>query len=139
PSLSATEPLIQARGEATLTALDNGQALVAGGREELYVDYVAECDAFGDCASYGGPFHLSVQVGFASSELYDPATRSWARTGSMHYPRAFHTATKLDDGTVLVAGGHDAGLFSANPYAAAEIYDPLSGTWHDTGSLHVAR
>ena len=37
---------------------------------------------------------------------------------------------------VLVAGGLDT---NSNFSASAELYDPASGTWTDTGSLNAAR
>ena len=54
-------------------------------------------------------------------------------TGSLATARASHTATLLPNGKVLVAGGEDS---SFNPLASAELYDPASGTWTATGSLH---
>ena len=41
----------------------------------------------------------------ASAELYDPDQRYLVRHGEMVGPRGGHTATRLPDGTVLVAGG----------------------------------
>ncbi len=65
--------------------------------------------------------------------------------------RSLHTATRLDDGRVLVAGG-DAGLpdFSGTSYlpavgadsqivATAELFDPATTTWAFVGSLTTAR
>ncbi len=46
----------------------------------------------------------------------------------MTVPRAFHTATLLPDGTVLIAGG-DSGTpseFGGSPTASAEIYIPFA-------------
>jgi hypothetical protein len=51
-------------------------------------------------------------------EIYDAATGAWSPTGSMAVPRIFHTATTLQDGRVLVAGG-DTG---AEVTASAELY-----------------
>jgi hypothetical protein len=48
--------------------------------------------------------------------------------------RAYHTATLLPTGRVLVAGGYVAGSG-----ASAELYDPASETWSPTGSLVSAR
>src|SRR5713226_250502 len=54
---------------------------------------------------------------------------AWSFTGSLHVA-GNHTATRLKNGKVLVAGG--AGT-------SAELYDPTTGTWSLTGSLNVAR
>lgn len=43
----------------------------------------------------------------ASAELYDPASATWTPTGSLNTARDVHTATLLQNGTVLVAGGFD--------------------------------
>jgi hypothetical protein len=64
-------------------------------------------------------------------------------TGNLHTARYQHTATLLADGRVLVVGGLDRreGFENAVFYtnATAELYDPKSGTWALTGSLHDAR
>ena len=64
-------------------------------------------------------------------------------TGKLNTARYQHTATLLADGRVLVVGGldkregYDADRFYTT--ATAELYDPKSGTWAVTGSLHDAR
>jgi N-acetylneuraminic acid mutarotase len=42
-----------------------------------------------------------------------------------------HTATLLQNGQVLVAGG--------DSFGTAELYNPATGTWTVTGSMNIAR
>jgi hypothetical protein len=56
--------------------------------------------------------------------------------GNMAGPRIAHTATLLNNGKVLVAGGTDA---NGSPVATAEIYDPTTGTFSTTGNMATAR
>ena len=56
----------------------------------------------------------------------------WTTTGRMIDDRGLHTATLLPDGRVLVAGGY--GLHQDS----AELYDPASRSWTDTGRLTEA-
>ena len=57
----------------------------------------------------------------------------WLNTGSMKYARAFHTASVLTDGKVLVAGGEGDGDLTA------ELYDPSTGNWTSTGNMTYGR
>ena len=49
--------------------------------------------------------------------------------------RQGHTATLLNNGLVLIAGGSAAGI----PLATAELFDPVTQTFHPAGALHEAR
>lgn len=62
------------------------------------------------------------------------AEGTWSLTGEMGAPRAYHMATLLTDGRVLVTGGYTEG-----PLASSEVYDPATGLWGATGSLGEAR
>ena len=78
----------------------------------------------------------------ASAELFDPATGRWSRTGSLARARLGASAATLSDGRVLIAGGWgDIPRDVEGPYgfsdelASAEIFDPATGTFSETGSL----
>jgi N-acetylneuraminic acid mutarotase len=75
---------------------------------------------------------------YYAADLYDPASRTWTPTGNMNQPRGDYTATLLPDGKVLVAGGA-GGAVGMTDFDSAELYDPATGTWTFTGSLHQAR
>jgi hypothetical protein len=109
---SSTGSMHTARGFHTATLLADGRVLVAGGESAAW----------------------SAAGALASAEIYDPATGTFSATGSMTTERAYHTATLLANGRVLITGGNaSVGLVSA------EIYDPTSGTFSATGSMADAR
>jgi Galactose oxidase, central domain len=118
PPANAFKPtgsMAVARGDYTATPLLDGSVLVVGG-----------------CALPAGDFCSP----FTESELYDPAKGAFTSTGSMARGRAAHTATRLPDGKVLVAGGWGE---SPNPEATAELYDPSTRSFSRTGNLGTAR
>jgi len=61
---------------------------------------------------------------------------AWHAADLMHQARVGHTATLLDDGRVLVAGGFDD---TAGFLGSAEVYDPESGTWSPAAGLACGR
>src|SRR5262249_25687069 len=64
----------------------------------------------------------------------DPVASIFKATGSMSISRAGHTATLLNSGKVLIAGGG-----SGSSAASAEVYDPATGVFTATGDMTVAR
>src|SRR5208283_4613172 len=63
-------------------------------------------------------------------------TAAFASTGNLNTPRDNHTATLLNNGMVLIAGGVGP---NSNTLNTAELYDPTAGTFTPTGNLHTAR
>jgi hypothetical protein len=77
-----------------------------------------------------------------SAELFDPATGVSVATGTMNVFRYGHTATSLLNGKVLAAGGWTYNGTNFEDYywlASAALYDPDTGEWTLTGSLHTRR
>jgi hypothetical protein len=72
----------------------------------------------------------------AAAELYDPTAGGFLLTGRMLNGRAYHTATSLTDGRVLLASG--IGTSSA-PIGEAELYDSVTGRFEPAGNMLDAR
>jgi hypothetical protein len=145
------------RGDHTATLLNDGRILVVGGLSLLP-------------ASAGTPAALGYAI---MSEVYDPVANAFTLTSSLANgptgdmlvtvtptgapsPATFavgrtdHTATLLNDGTVLIAGGFgfenltfDATTATFTPVEqdlmTAHIFDPKTNTFTQTGSLTAAR
>lgn len=100
------------RGDPQMTLLHDGNVLVSGGA--------------GDNDGSGSSI--------VTADIFDAATLIFRGTGMMHHARLSHTATRLPDGRVLIAGGRGSEVNSS-----AEIYDPKSGTFRETGRMIMAR
>ena len=64
---------------------------------------------------------------------------SWTAAEPMVETRFGETATRLPDGEILVVGGRSDWGGHGTTRASAELYDPGTGRWVLTGSLHQAR
>jgi N-acetylneuraminic acid mutarotase len=92
--------MTRSRSGQTAVLLEDGQVLVAGGRDA------------------SGPL--------AHAERYAPAGDRWAPAGALAEARWLHTATVLPSGQVLVVGGKDS---SDSSLASTEQYDPSTNSW----------
>ena len=116
-TFTSTGSLNTGRAYHTATLLSDGQVLIAGGSN----------------SARGYPTYL------ATAELYNPATGTFSyTTRTLKAARAYHTATLLSNGLVLIAAGFDGNL-SSDYLASAELYNPANGSFTLTGSLNVAR
>jgi hypothetical protein len=104
------------RGAPTATLLLDGTVIVAGGSE------------------YDGSIGF---IDLNSAELYDPTAGTFTLVGNMAMARANHTATRLNDGTVLITGGDNPHL--AEVFSSAESYTPGSRTFSSVGSMAFQR
>lgn len=109
--------MITPRGYHTATLLADGRVLVVGG---VAVDETTGAE----------PTRMV--------ELYDPKTGGWTSTESLPTPRWYHTATRLEDGTVLVVGGAE-NLIDSLAIDSADTFDPATGTWSPAGLLNAPR
>jgi N-acetylneuraminic acid mutarotase len=162
---SNTGNLNTARDSHTATLLQNGKVLVAGGASVSGNDALNSAELYDpDTGTWSNTGSLNtarelhtatllsngkvlVASGFVnfstgqvtnSAELYDPATGIWTVTGNLNQGSAYHTATLLTGGKVLVAGGFFVdGL--PNITNRAELYDPVTGTWSNTVTLNMHR
>lgn len=116
-----TGSLHEPRGFHSATLLPDGKVLVANGS-----------NSNPQCRD-GGLF---------SKELYDPVAGTFTLlSGEPGFGWYARTATSLQNGEVLLAGGfiHSFdcdGNFSDN---TAELYDPVAGSFSDTGNMVAAR
>src|SRR5712664_2110503 len=98
----------------TATALSNGRILLVGGTRIV---------------------NFGQRLAQNSADVFDPATNTFASTGSMTTARFQHTATLLPNGQVVVAGGNDG----VNVFNTAEIFDSATGLFSPTGSMAFLR
>ena len=75
---------------------------------------------------------------FAGTEIYDPATGTFAASGNMTVKRHKHEAVVLAGGRVLILGGSDE-RDSQGAYRNAEIYDPAKRSFAAISNMNAAR
>jgi hypothetical protein len=107
---SAANPMATTRYNHTASLLNNNKVLITGGVDSTGHD-VSSC------------------------ELFDETTLAWTTSpSSLSQITSGHTATTLTNGKVLIAGG-----VTTVSLAVCELYDPVAGTWSNTGSMAHAR
>ena len=158
-----TGKLNNSRGYHTATLLQNNMVLVVGGFDangnvlntaELYDPMSASFTLTGQMTNPRaihtavllpiGPLVGQVLVvggvdakgnAQTSAELYNPATGKFVPAGNLSVARAFHTATLLQNGKVLIVGGAASGV----ALKSAELFDPATTMFTSTGPMTTAR
>ena len=110
----ARAPLPTARGALGLAALDGRLYAVGGAEDHL-----------------GGPVTGTV-------EAYDPAADAWTELAPLPTPRE-HLAVAAGAGVIFAIGGRANGDEGERFAAAAEAFDPASGTWTTLPHLPTPR
>jgi WD40 repeat protein len=100
-TLTGSQLIAHGGALSTLTVLEDGRVLVVGG------------------SNCGGDDCITEKT----AELYAPAEGIWVFTSEMNTEREQHTATRLQDGRVLVAGGRTN---DGTPLKSSELFTPLS-------------
>jgi hypothetical protein len=144
----------------TVTSLTNGKVLVNGCSDgygqcsvaapqlfdpqsgtfgvtgPLMVKYFPDYGYTATLLTDGRVFFLgSDDFGFADAEVYDPAAGTFASIGGA-VSQEIAPASRLTDGTVLIAGGQVPG---GNGSAYAELYVPASGKFEHAGEMTANR
>jgi len=108
--------LIVARASHTITLLESGKVLVAGGTGARYTE-----------------------ESYDTLELFDVRSgESLLLPARLQEPRQRHAAAKLHDGSVLFVGGYNPRA-SESSLASAEVFDPSTEKLEPVGSLGIGR
>lgn len=158
-TFTATGSMTTSRTTYTAALLPNGKVLIAGGQSstigvmlataELYDPSTGTFSATGSMTvprlAYtetllpngkvliaGGTTNGDNTGTLASAELYDPASGTFALTGSLNTGRFYSSsAPLLPNGNVLITGGRDS---MANIIESAEVYNSATGTFSYAGT-----
>jgi hypothetical protein len=144
-----------------MVVLDNNTALIVGGYNESERE-LATCEIYNPATAtwiYTGSLNVArayptlvklknghvlsmcggIYAGSAEAtgkvEDYDPLTGKWTIVGSLIMPRFCPTATLMNDGRILVAGGNTG----PGDTPSAEIYDPTTNMSAATASMNIPR
>ncbi|HET6201324.1 MAG TPA: kelch repeat-containing protein [Planctomycetota bacterium] len=122
-TFAATGPMGNARAGHTATLLPNGNVLVTGG-----VSVLDSANLLNTIASTQN-----------TTEIYNPSTGLWTPGPNMSSRRVGHTATRMNNGQVLIVGGVTVTFIFTLPIPSfsgtAQRYDSGTGSFVGTASL----
>jgi hypothetical protein len=158
---SATGPMTEGRAFHRATLLADGRVLVTGGdgtvgplaSAEIYDPKTGKFTPTGSMAD-ASSLHTATLLSdgrvliagggdqtsglcYVTAEIYDPQTGKFTRTGALTTTRCGHSAALLNDGLVLLTAG-TSNWEGSGFQSSAEIYDPKTGKFTQTGSMAVA-
>ena len=107
-------PMQTGRERHTVTQLNDGRLVAIGGNTSLEYD-------------------MSAPTG--SIEIYDYTSNTWSNGGTLSIARQNHTATLLNDGTILITGGYDGNRV----LTSCEIYNPSTDSCRPAAPMLLAR
>jgi len=158
-TFAALPPMTSPRDEHTATLLPSGKVLITGGwrsgtalkTAELFdansgtfksLSHTMTIERHAHSATLlanGKVLIAGGDAGAASivtntAEIFDPVTEAFTSLpNTMTVTRAYHTATLLPNGKVLIAGGYDGTGYSDT----AELFDPVSSTFTATSPMNL--
>ncbi len=118
--------MVSARTGHVAVRLRDGRVLLAGGKT-------------GNGRGESSAQKLFSLAPLDTAEVFDPRTGKFKAVGRMAKPHYLASATLLDDGTVLVAGGWRLKGPIVVGMRVAELFDPTTGTFSTVGPLQVGR
>ena len=117
----------------TATPMLDGRVLIVGGASTM-------ADASASC------INCLKAAATDDAALYDPATGVFEVVGRLATTRMFHTATRLNDGRVVIVGGagsatffkgtntHPFPIVPEDPRGSVEVFDPATKTFTAAGN-----
>jgi len=148
--------------------LKNGKVLISGGEQDSGVPYYTS-EIFDPSTSTwtttgslntSRRHHLTVMLSngraitvggvggvtddiLSTSEIYDPQLGTWTITGTLlgganYGARYLFDLVALNNGKALAIGGNN-NIGTVKYLSSAQLYDPATGTWSNTGNLNTSR
>ncbi len=127
PQHAAFGATLEARADTIVLHLDErprGPVLVdpvwvpAGSMSQTRRNHTATALADGRVLAAGGEEGFNNNVLLATAELWDPKTKTWSSAPPMPSAHIYHTATRLKNDRVLIAG-----------WQIGTVFDPLQDKW----------
>ena len=108
---------------------------LTGSLNALHVYDTATLLPNGKVMAVSGYYNPSADLTTNATEVYDPSTAMWTYGPLVNNGRAFHTATLLPGGEVVLVGGYNGTTY----LASIETLEQTNGSWTTINSMSNAR